>query len=123
MPAIHHRCSCGTESCGSSTSLRTRHSGSFPLSSYTVHDLDVRPGDRLLLLSDGILDGRPRKGAEDFGIPRVAEVLTSAPALPATELVRLLTTRVLDYCDGKLPDDATAVCLDWFGPVGERRQP
>lgn len=97
--------------------------GILPALEYTVHDLDVRPGDRLLLLSDGILDGRPRKGAEDFGIPRVAEVLTSAPALPATELVRLLTTRVLDYCDGKLPDDATAVCLDWFGPVGERRQP
>ncbi|MEQ4203976.1 PP2C family protein-serine/threonine phosphatase [Actinopolymorpha sp. B9G3] len=82
---------------------------------YTLHRVDIQPDDRLLLLSDGILDGRAGDSSDHFGSSRVASVLTDSRAHAPTELVRQITSRVMDYCDGKLQDDATAVCLDWFG--------
>ncbi|HEY2762529.1 MAG TPA: GAF domain-containing SpoIIE family protein phosphatase [Pseudonocardiaceae bacterium] len=86
--------------------------GLFPTTTYTPHPLQLRPGDRVLLITDGITEAHPI-GGPSFGDPRLTDILTTHPHLPPAEFVRHLTRAVVDFRDGELTDDATAVCLDW----------
>lgn len=86
--------------------------GLSPDTDYQLQPLRLQPGDRLLLLTDGI-DEAHDAGGPVFGLERVADLLRSHADLPPVEFVRLLTRAVSDYRTGPLADDATAVCLDW----------
>jgi serine phosphatase RsbU (regulator of sigma subunit) len=87
--------------------------GLSPDTDYRLQAIRLRPGDRLLLLTDGIEEAHDVGGPE-FGLDRVADLLGSHANLPPIEFVRLLTKAVTDYRSGPLADDATAVCLDWY---------
>jgi serine phosphatase RsbU (regulator of sigma subunit) len=87
--------------------------GLSPDTEYRPHAITLLPGDRLLLLTDGI-DEAHDVGGPQFGLDRVADMLRSHAELPPVELVRRLTRAVSDYRNGPLADDATAVCLDWY---------
>jgi serine phosphatase RsbU (regulator of sigma subunit) len=80
---------------------------------YQLQAIKLLPGDRLLLLTDGIAEAHD-VGGPQFGLDRVADMLRSHAELPPVEFVRLLTKAVTDYRNGPLADDATAVCLDWY---------
>jgi serine phosphatase RsbU (regulator of sigma subunit) len=82
---------------------------------YPLHSIQVHPGDRLLLLTDGITEAHQR-GKRQFGYRRLAALLTEHRNLPPPELVRQITRTVSESCHGELSDDATAVCLDWHPP-------
>ncbi len=86
--------------------------GLFPDTAYTLHPLQLRAGDRVLLLTDGITEAHAT-GSPSFGDHRVTELLATHPRLPPAEFVRYLTRTVLEFREGELADDATAVCLDW----------
>lgn len=75
---------------------------------YRVQELRLRPGDRLVLLTDGMQD-RGAAAADLFS------VLRETRALHPREVVRSLTAAVLDACHGHLKDDATVLVLDWHG--------
>lgn len=82
---------------------------------YPLHPLQLRDGDRLILLTDGITEAHKR-GEPEFGYPRLVEMLERHGDLQPPELVRRITRAVCDACDGELADDATLVCLDWRRP-------
>jgi serine phosphatase RsbU (regulator of sigma subunit) len=79
---------------------------------YRTQRFTLRHGDRLLLTTDGITEAH-FAGGSAFGVDRVAELLTAQAHHSPTEFVRQLTAAVLEFRNGELSDDATAVCLDW----------
>ncbi|MFK0100679.1 MULTISPECIES: PP2C family protein-serine/threonine phosphatase [unclassified Streptomyces] len=88
--------------------------GMFEESQYAVQHLQARPGDRLLLVSDGVYDAVSPLG-ETFaerGLPRavLATRLLPAAAVPGAVLRELAEHRASDTLD-----DALVMCIDWFG--------
>ena len=80
---------------------------------YRSHVLQLEPGDRLLLVTDGFLERRAR-GVDIEGI------LESHHERHPREIVRELAAHVLRETGGELRDDATVLCLDWYGARGRR---
>jgi serine phosphatase RsbU (regulator of sigma subunit) len=89
--------------------------GLLAITRYPVHPITLQPGDRLLLLTDGITEAH-RRGEQQFGYQRLATLLADQRELAPPELVRTITRAVTESCNGELSDDATMICLDWHPP-------
>lgn len=82
---------------------------------YRVQDIDLRPGDRLLMLTDGMLE---RQGEQ----VDLLDLLERTRNLHPRETALMLTSAVRDAAPGgRLEDDATVMCLDWHGPQETQR--
>jgi serine phosphatase RsbU (regulator of sigma subunit) len=75
---------------------------------YRVQALPLEVGDRLMFLTDGMLE-------RDAAGLNIAAILTAATDMHPREAVQHLTQAVLEASGGQLRDDATALCLDWHG--------
>lgn len=82
-------------------------------SDYTVRTIQLEPGDRLLLLTDGLLE---RKAVN----VDIAGILGRSRSRHPREIVREFAANVVQETKGNLLDDATVVCLDWYGPHAKR---
>ncbi len=81
---------------------------------YQVQELELQVGDRLVFLTDGILE---RNAAN----VNAMEVISETRHLHPREAVQALIQAVVEACGGDLRDDATVLCVDWHGgPTGER---
>ena len=81
---------------------------------YRVQELELEVGDRLVFLTDGILE----RNAADVN---VMEIVRQTRHLHPREAVQALTQAVVKACGGELRDDATVLCVDWHGgPTGQR---
>ena len=82
----------------------------------------LEPGDRLLLYTDGVTEGRAADGVP-FGSERLADFIIrhSSVGLPGPETMRRLNRAILDYQHGRLRDDATAILVEWKPDRPERK--
>jgi serine phosphatase RsbU (regulator of sigma subunit) len=67
------------------------------------------PGDRVLLVSDGVV--KEGDGKAGLGVDGLIEAALQSERATAADTVRKVHTAVLDASGGNLDDDATAVCL------------
>jgi len=88
--------------------------GIFADTTYATEELGLEPGDRLVLVSDGVLEAAPKDG-EHFGEVRLAAALLASRSKAPHEAVRSLVRTLLDYQQGDLRDDATILVFDWHG--------
>jgi len=79
-----------------------------PGRSFRVQGFPLEPGDRIVLVTDGILE----RNAEHLD---VLATLARTAGLHPREVVYVLGEEVLHATGGDLRDDATVVCLDWHG--------
>jgi serine phosphatase RsbU (regulator of sigma subunit) len=88
--------------------------GLFGDTSYRTSRVDLQPGDRMVFLTDGMVE----RNAVGLDLPAaIVETRTLHPR----EAVRALADRVLQETGNKLNDDATVLCLDWHGKHGQNR--
>jgi serine phosphatase RsbU (regulator of sigma subunit) len=88
--------------------------GIVPGHEYRVQALPLEPGDRIMFLTDGMLE----RNAESVDI---AAVLTAGRQMHPRETVQHLSQVILQATDGRLSDDATALCFDWHGGPSHQR--
>ncbi|WP_432485292.1 PP2C family protein-serine/threonine phosphatase [Kineococcus esterisolvens] len=77
---------------------------------YQVQHFQLQPGDRLILLTDGMLE----RNAEHLDL---AAFIADHAADHPRQLIQALTAAVEDAVGGELADDATVMCLHWHGPA------
>jgi Stage II sporulation protein E (SpoIIE) len=92
--------------------------GMFSDTRYRTQPLTLVPGDRLIIISDGLYGARNSGGAI-YGDGPLAAALRSARMQDPNEAVRFVIGDLLAHGEGaELVDDAIAVCLDWTGATG-----
>lgn len=91
--------------------------GMLPAAQHRMVDVMLEPGDRLLLVTDGILAARDAAGVA-FDAQRLVEVTERAALdrMPLAELARRIAAGVHAWQDGKLRGDASLLILEYTGP-------
>ena len=82
--------------------------GVFPEYAYEQAEVELRPGDRLLLFTDGIVEAENRAG-DEFGEQRLVDLAIAHRETDATGLRRKIMDTLAEFAGGALQDDATLV--------------
>ncbi|GAA4124453.1 PP2C family protein-serine/threonine phosphatase [Knoellia locipacati] len=88
--------------------------GLFTETSYRATSLTLEPGDRLVFVTDGMLE-RSAAGLD------LAGVIARTRDLHPREAARYLADSILDETGEDLRDDATILLVDWYGEHGQVR--
>jgi hypothetical protein len=92
--------------------------GMFETSQYTPQSFQLRAGDRLFVISDGIFDAPG--GAGSYGTAALPRFARRTASLAPLQAVRSLLGDLRAFVgDADLDDDAVAVCVDWTGPAAQ----
>ncbi|MBM2621531.1 serine/threonine-protein phosphatase [Actinoplanes sp. LDG1-06] len=88
--------------------------GMFGDSRYETQKFQLEPGDRLLVVSDGVHAAAPG-GRSPYGESGLLTALRRTRLQPPTEAVGTVIRALREYHAGSDPDDdAVIVCLDWL---------
>ncbi len=82
--------------------------GIFSDTEYSSSWLDLEPGDRLVFVTDGMLE-------RNVARVDLVDAIETTRELHPRELVRALADRALEATGHALSDDATVLCIDWHG--------
>jgi serine phosphatase RsbU (regulator of sigma subunit) len=82
--------------------------GVVPGKAFDVQTFPLEPGDRIVLLTDGMQE----RNAVNLD---VAAALADSAHLHPREVVHSLGSAIIRATGNDLQDDATMVCLDWYG--------
>ena len=112
-PAIQH-------GDGSFELFRDRHGlviGAMDISRYREYELQLSPGDRLFVYTDGV----PEATASDnsmFGVERMLAALNEDPNTPPEQLLKAVRRAADEFMQGAEQfDDLTMLCLEYRGPA------
>jgi serine phosphatase RsbU (regulator of sigma subunit) len=99
-----------------STTLPVGFGGASPV----VQSLQLEPGDRVLLFTDGVIEERMPDG-QQFGSPRFVDLVERAGADGGSvqEMVRRLSGALMSGRAGRTSDDATLLLVEWIGGDAE----
>ncbi len=88
--------------------------GMFDGSQYSPQRFQLEPGDRLMVVSDGVSDARSAAGS--YGDVALERFVRRTGSMAPLQAVRSLLGDLRAYAgDADLDDDAVVVCLDWSG--------
>jgi serine phosphatase RsbU (regulator of sigma subunit) len=88
--------------------------GMFGDGRYETQKFQLQPGDRLLVVSDGVHSAAPG-GRPAYGDAALLTTLRRTRLQPPTEAVGTVVRGLREYHSGAdLEDDAVIVCLDWL---------
>lgn len=90
--------------------------GMFAESTYAASTVTLEPGDRLILVTDGMLE----RHITSLDLP---SAIRDTQDLHPREAVRALADHALTAAGHDLQDDATLLCLDWHGMHDAPREP
>ena len=91
--------------------------GLIPQAHYERVMVQLAPGDRLVLASDGITECPDVSGAE-FGAEGLIQSLTRSRAMPSPELLEAIVWDLSNHAGaGDFPDDVSALIFDYHPPV------
>ncbi len=84
--------------------------GAFPDRDYEESEVDLGPGDLLVLYTDGVTEATSPEG-EEFGEERLQSTVRAHAGDPPRALITALISAVRVFAAGKLPDDLTVVAV------------
>jgi PAS domain S-box-containing protein len=85
--------------------------GIFQRATLDVQRREFKPGDRIVLYTDGVIDAKNSKG-KFYGLKRLDRFIAANRDLPPQMFIDVLIENVLDFCDGDPNDDITVVVCD-----------
>jgi phosphoserine phosphatase RsbU/P len=92
--------------------------GVFPDWRYVDSEVKLKPGDLLLMFTDGITEAMAPNG-EEFGENRLIAAATRLPEQSLDDLLAQVLERVGRFCDFRLNDDATLILIAASQPTVE----
>jgi sigma-B regulation protein RsbU (phosphoserine phosphatase) len=84
--------------------------GVFPDWKYEDSRVELKPGDLLLLFTDGITEAMAPDG-EEFGEDRLIAAATVSPGKTIRDLQAQLLGQVKNFCNSQMSDDATLILI------------
>lgn len=84
--------------------------GAFPEADYGQARIELRPGDRLVLFTDGLVEAE-NATRELYGDDRLLETLRRHASDSAEELQRRILAAAAEHCGGEFQDDATLIVV------------
>jgi len=84
--------------------------GVFEEQSFGLGTVDLAPGDRLVLFTDGVTEASNREG-EEFGEQRLLCLLEEHRKLSANGIQEKIAAAISEFSGGHLSDDATLLIL------------
>jgi PAS domain S-box-containing protein len=112
---------CGEPACAEEPIVRNLPLGVFDDTEFETYETQMKPGDVMVLFSDGLIDAR--HGSDLLGEDRVREMLVGMgfDATPRTVVARLLDA-AREHSGGNPPDDITILAIRYLGPPEEEEQ-